>query len=55
MSTNQPTYGQMISVVEIYILKKTGKEVKINLPRNVGEIKKLIQAYKIALNTKINF
>jgi len=55
MSTNQPTYGQMISVVEIYILKKTGKEVKINLPRNVGEIKKLIHAYKIALNTKINF
>lgn len=49
MSTN-PTYGQMISVVEIYILKKTGKEVKINLPRNVGEIKKLIHAYKKATN-----
>jgi len=48
MSTNQPTYGQMIAVVEIYLLKKTGREIKINLPRNVGEIKKLIQAYQQA-------
>jgi len=46
MSTNQPTYGQMIAVVEIYLLKKTGREIKINLPRNVGEIKKLIHAYQ---------
>jgi hypothetical protein len=50
MSTNQPTYGQMIEMVEIHILKKTGKNVTINMPRNVGEIKKLIQAYKIATN-----
>ena len=48
MST-KPTYGQMISVVEIYILKTTGKQVKINMPRNVGEIKKLSHAYEIAL------
>ena len=54
MSTNQPTYGQMIEMVEIHILKKTGKHVTINMPRNVGEIKKLIHAYKIALNTKNN-
>ena len=51
MSTNQPTYGQMIEMVEIYVLKKTGKNVTINMPRNVGEIKKLIHAYKIATNT----
>ena len=50
MST-KPTYGQMIEIVEIHILKKTGKNVKINMPRNVGEIKKLIHAYKIATNT----
>lgn len=50
MSTNQPTYGQMIEMVEIYVLKKTGKNVTINMPRNVGEIKKLIHAYKIATN-----
>ena len=50
MSTNQPTYGEMIQMVEIYILKKTGKSVSIALPRNVGEIKKLIHAYKKATN-----
>jgi hypothetical protein len=50
MSTNQPTYGQMIAVVEMYLLKKTGRQIKINLPRNVGEIKKLIQAYQTATN-----
>lgn len=50
MSTNQPTYGEMIEMVEIHILKKTGKNVTIALPRNVGEIKKLIHAYKIATN-----
>jgi hypothetical protein len=40
----------MIAVVEIYLLKKTGREIKINLPRNVGEIKKLVNAYKVATN-----
>jgi hypothetical protein len=49
MSTN-PTYGDMIYMVEVYILKKTGKHVKINMPTNVGDIKKLIHAYKIATN-----
>lgn len=49
MSTN-PTYGEMIEMVEIYIFKQTGKNVKIALPRNVGEIKKLIHAYKKATN-----
>jgi len=48
MSTNHPTYGQMIAVVEVYLLKKTGRQIKINLPRNVGEIKKLVQAYQQA-------
>jgi len=48
MSTNHPTYGQMIAVVEVYLLKKTGQQIKINLPRNVGEIKKLVQAYQTA-------
>lgn len=49
MSTS-PTYGDMIYMVEVHILKKTGKNVKINMPRNVGEIKKLIHAYKLATN-----
>ena len=49
MSTN-PTYGEMIEMVELYIFKQTGKSVKIALPRNVGEIKKLIHAYKKATN-----
>ena len=49
MSTN-PTYGDMIYMVEVHILKKTGKNVRINMPRNVGEIKKLIHAYKLATN-----
>ena len=49
MSTN-PTYGEMIEMVELYIFKQTGKNVKIALPRNVGEIKKLIHAYKKATN-----
>jgi hypothetical protein len=48
----KPTYGQMISVVEIYLLKKTGKEIKINMPRNVGEIKKLAQMYYFIQNNK---
>ena len=49
MSTN-PTYGEMIEMVELYIFKQTGKSVSIALPRNVGEIKKLIHAYKKATN-----
>ena len=49
MSTN-PTYGEMIEMVELYIFKQTGKSVHIALPRNVGEIKKLIHAYKKATN-----
>ena len=49
MSTN-PTYGEMIDMVELYIFKQTGKSVNIALPRNVGEIKKLIHAYKKASN-----
>ena len=62
MSTNQPTYGEMIEMVELYIFKKTGKDVKIALPRNIGEIKKLIHAYKkdtyqlyLLIYTKIKF
>lgn len=42
------TYGEIISAIQCYIHHTTGKEVQINLPRNVGEIKKMQQMYLIA-------
>jgi len=42
------TYGQMIAAIQCYIHHTTGKEVNINLPRNIGEIKKMQQMYLIA-------
>lgn len=42
------TYGQIIAAIQCYIHHTTGKEVLINLPRNVGEIKKMQQMYKVA-------
>jgi hypothetical protein len=42
------TYGQIIAVIQCYIHHMTNKEVQINLPRNVGEIKKMQQMYNIA-------
>jgi hypothetical protein len=42
------TYGQIIAAIQCYIHHKTDKEVQINLPRNVGEIKKMKQMYSVA-------
>ena len=42
------TYGQIIATIQCYIHHTTGKEVAINLPRNIGEIKKMQQMYTIA-------
>jgi hypothetical protein len=43
------TYGQMIAAIQCYIHHTTGKEVNINLPRNVGEIKKMRLMYDVAV------
>jgi hypothetical protein len=43
------TYGQMIAAIQCYIHQTTGKEVAINLPRTIGEIKKMKQMYEIAV------
>jgi hypothetical protein len=43
------TYGQMIAAIQCYIHHTTGKEVNINLPRNIGEIKKMRLMYDVAL------
>ena len=43
------TYGQIIAAIQCYIHHTTGKEVAINLPRNIGEIKKMQQMYAIAV------
>lgn len=42
------TYGQMIATIQCYIHHKKSIEVVINLPRNIGEIKKMQQMYLIA-------
>jgi len=42
------TYGQMIATIQCYIHHIKNIEVVINLPRNVGEIKKMQQMYFIA-------
>ena len=42
------TYGQIIAAIQCYIHHTTGKEVLINLPRNIGEIKKMQHMYKVA-------
>ena len=42
------SYGQIIAAIQCYIHHTTGKEVLINLPRNIGEIKKMQQMYKVA-------
>jgi hypothetical protein len=43
------TYGQMIAIIQCYIHHVKGVEVGINLPRNIGEIKKMQQMYTIAV------
>jgi hypothetical protein len=42
------SYGEIIAAIQCYIHHTTGKQVSINLPRNVGEIKKMQQMYVIA-------
>jgi hypothetical protein len=42
------TYGQIISVIQSYIHHVKNVEVVINLPRNIGEIKKMKQMYEVA-------
>jgi len=42
------TYGQIISVIQCYIHHKKEIEVGIDLPINVGQIKKMQQMYLIA-------
>ena len=42
------SYGQIIATIQCYIHHRTGKEVNINLPRNVGEIKLMKEMYNVA-------
>jgi RNase P/RNase MRP subunit POP5 len=42
------SYGQIIAAIQCYIHHVKGVEVQINLPRNVGEIKKMQHMYNIA-------
>jgi len=42
------TYGQMIAQIQCYIHHVKNVEVVINLPRNVGEIRKMQEMYLIA-------
>jgi len=42
------SYGQMIAAIQCYLHHIKNVEVGINLPRNVGEIKKMQQMYLIA-------
>lgn len=41
-------YKQMIATIQCYIHHVKGVEIAINLPRNIGEIKKMNQMYLIA-------
>ena len=42
------SYGQIIATIQCYIHHVKGVEVAINLPRNIGEIKKMQEMYLIA-------
>jgi hypothetical protein len=42
------TYGQMIATIQCYIHHIKNVEVVINLPRNIGEIKKMQNMYQVA-------
>jgi hypothetical protein len=44
------SYGQIIATIQCYIHHVKNVEVQINLPRNIGEIKKMQQMYLIASN-----
>jgi hypothetical protein len=41
-------YPQMIAVIQCYIHHRKNVEVQINMPRNIGEIKKMNEMYLIA-------
>jgi hypothetical protein len=43
------TYGEMIDQIERYIRQVKNVEVVINLPRNIGEIRKMQKMYLIAI------
>ena len=42
------SYGQIIATIQCYIHHVKNVEVNINLPRNIGEIKKMQEMYKVA-------
>jgi len=42
------SYGEIIAVIQCYIHHINNVQVVINLPRNIGEIKKMQEMYKVA-------
>jgi len=42
------TYAQIIATIQCYIHHVKGIEVQINLPRTIGEIKKMQKMYLVA-------
>ena len=42
------TYGEIIATIQCYIHHTKGVEVEIQLPVNIGQIKKMKQMYAIA-------
>ena len=42
------SYGQIIATIQCYIHHVKNVEVAINLPRNIGEIKKMQKMYQVA-------
>lgn len=42
------SYGQIIATIQCYIHHVKNVEVQINMPRNIGEIKKMQQMYQVA-------
>jgi hypothetical protein len=42
------TYAEIISKIQCYIHHQKNVEVSINLPRNIGEIKKMQKMYLVA-------
>ena len=42
------SYGEIIAVIQCYIHHVKGIEVNINLPRNIGEIRKMQEMYLVA-------
>jgi hypothetical protein len=42
------TYGEIIAVIQCYIHHIKNIQVVINLPRNIGEIRKMQKMFEIA-------